>query len=42
MYGNAHVGYSNVKFGTIGSTVKFEADGITLIQDEPSLKVEVA
>ena len=42
-YPNAYVGYSNIKFGTIGSTVKFEADGVTVkIEESPSLREEVA
>jgi cellulose 1,4-beta-cellobiosidase len=40
-YPNSYVGYSNVKFGTLGSTVQFESDGITL-KAESSLQSEVA
>lgn len=29
-YPDATVSYSNIKFGNIGSTVQFEADGVTL------------
>jgi cellulose 1,4-beta-cellobiosidase len=36
---NAYTQYSNVRFGTIGSTVQFEADGIT-IKVESSLQNE--
>lgn len=32
-YPNASVSYSNVKFGVIGSTVKFEEDGVTEKQE---------
>lgn len=38
---NAYAAYSNVKFGTLGSTVTFEADGIT-VKAEPSLLVQTA
>jgi hypothetical protein len=40
MYGNSYVDFKNVKFGTIGSTIQFEDDGITVKKTESSLKVE--
>ncbi len=39
-YPNSAVEYSNVKFGPIGSTIQFEADGITVKENEGSLKTE--
>ena len=36
-FGNAHVSFSNVKFGALGSTVQFQEDGIT-VKKEGSLK----
>lgn len=30
---NAHVSFSNIKFGAIGSTIQFEDDGITVKKD---------
>jgi len=38
-YPNAYVSYSNVKSGLIGTTVLFEADGVT-VKAEPSLQTE--
>ena len=39
LYANSYVDFSNVKFGNIGSTIQFEEDGVTVIQNK-SLKVE--
>jgi hypothetical protein len=34
MYGNSQVHFNNVKVGNLGTTIQFEADGVTLKTSE--------
>lgn len=40
LYPNSYTSFSNVKFGSIGSTIQFEADGVTVKNSEKSLLIE--
>jgi len=40
MYPDASVTFTNIKYGSIGSTVQFASDGVTVIEDS-NLQMEV-